>query len=238
MNPIPAASTATVTSVSVIGSQRRRGWLAKTDPWYAGAWYAGAWYAGAWYAGAWYAGAWYADARPCPYDWEIGGVATGETGTADIGTGAAETGGGALGMDAAGRMTRVASGGIGAAGAGRAGAAAGAGAGACTAADATARAGEEADSAPLASQAAPRATACFGVGVDGHRTAEFCPTSWETMGIRDDPPTSRTEWSCSGAIFADSRARLSAAIDAVHRWPYHRLQLGPGQPDVCGQVGQ
>ena len=67
--------------------------------------------------------------------------------------------------------------------------------------------------APLASHAAPSATACFGWAstATGRSTSEL--TSWATIGIRDEPPTSSTECSSSGVHPADRMARFNASTE-------------------------
>ena len=57
---------------------------------------------------------------------------------------------------------------------------------------ATARGADVLDSAPLAIQAAPRATACLGCASTATGRPSSAPTSWATIGIRDEPPTSST----------------------------------------------
>ena len=78
----------------------------------------------------------------------------------------------------------------------------------------------------------------LGVGVNGHRTAEFCP---HELGNDGHSRRATHEQNRVELLRRDLR-RLEGALErrdrAVHRWPYHRLQLGPGQPDVRGQVGQ
>ena len=84
---------------------------------------------------------------------------------------------------------------------------------------------------PLASQAAPSATACLGWASTATGRPSSAPTSWATIGIRDEPPTSSTECSCS-ALDAGRAQRPPQRLDRVVAAP-----AGPSPPARPGSAG-
>ena len=62
-----------------------------------------------------------------------------------------------------------------------------------------------------AMSAAPSATECFGWASAATGTRRRSATIWLTSGIRDEPPTRRTEWRSDGETLAAASARPSAS---------------------------